>query len=316
MKIVILDALTLGLDVDLSGFGKFGELKIYSTTNKNELSARIALAEIIITNKVIIGRNEFSQAPNLKLICVAATGYNNIDIQAAREKGVVVANVKNYSTESVAQHTFCLILALQNSLYDYVTDTRNGKWSESPIFTMLNYPFTEIAGKKLGIIGYGAIGKRVAEIGKAFGLEVLIGKRPGIIYQGETRVEFTELLSESDMISIHTPLSENTKDLFTIEEFKKMKKSSILINLARGGIVNEADLVNALSSGLIKAAAIDVCGQEPIAKDSELIGLKNLLITPHIAWASFESRMRLLDGIENNISNYLTGNIEAINIAM
>jgi len=315
MNIVILDALTLGLDINLSQFDKFGKVEIYSTTNKDETIARIAAAEIIITNKVVIGRNELNQAPKLKLICVAATGFNIIDLVAAKEKSVVVANVKNYSTDAVAQHTFGLILALQNSLYEYISAVREGAWSESPIFTMLNYPFAEIAGKKIGILGYGTIGKKVAHIAEAFGMEVLIGKRPGIIYESEKRIEFEDLLKESDIISIHTPLSENTKNLFTVEAFKKMKSSAILINVARGGIVNEEDLAYALSHGLIRAAAIDVCEQEPIAKNNNLVGLKNLLVTPHIAWASLESRKRLINGIENNINIFIAGNIQDINLA-
>jgi len=315
MKIVILDDLTLGLDIDLSRFKQFGDLQVFSTTNSNEINDRITTAEIIITNKVVISKNEFLHAPKLKLICVAATGYNNIDLDAAHQNNVVVANVKNYSTESVAQHTFSLILALQNSLIDYIADVRKGEWSKSPVFTMLNHPFNDISGKKIGIIGYGHIGKRVASIAKAFGMEVLIGKRPGIIYNDENRVEFEELLLESDIISIHTPLSDNTKNLFTIEEFKKMKKSAILINVARGGIVNEIDLTLALSTGLIRAAAIDVCEQEPISKENRLNGLTNLLITPHIAWASTESRNRLLEGIENNIKQFILGNIEDMNLA-
>ncbi len=316
MKIVILDALTLGADIDLSRFNQYGKMEIYPTTSKEELSERIKGSEIVITNKVVFGKNDFSNAPLLKLICIAATGYNNIDLESAREKGVVVANVKNYSTESVAQHTFSLILALYGSLTNYVSDVRNGEWSRSPIFTMLNHPFTEISGKKIGILGYGTIGKRVADIAQAFGMDVLIGKRPGIEYQGEKRLDFEVLLKESDIISIHTPLSENTKNLFTIKEMGKMKKSAILINVARGGIVNEADLAIALSTGMIKAAAIDVCEKEPIEKENKLVGLPNLIITPHIAWASAESRNRLLDGIENNIEQYLAGNGNDINLAV
>ncbi len=316
MKIVVLDALTLGLDIDLSQFIKYGELEIYSTTNKEEVNTRIADAEIIVTNKVIIGRSELLQAPKLKLICVAATGFNIIDLEAAREKSIVVSNVKNYSTDSVAQHTFSLILALQNSLYEYITDVRDGAWSKSPIFTMLNHSFDDIAGKKLGIIGYGTIGKKVESIAVAFGMQVLIGKRPGINYGNENRIEFEVLLKESDIITIHTPLSENTKNLFTHSEFKKMKKSAILINVARGGIVNEEDLAQALSNGIIRAAAIDVCEQEPIAKNNQLLSLKNVLITPHIAWASLNSRIKLLNGIEKNIKSFISGNIKDINLAV
>lgn len=314
MLIVLLDALTLGLDSDLSILEKYGELKIYSVTNKNETADRIEFADIVISNKVVLGKEEIAYAKKLKLICVAATGYNNIDLISAKEKGIVVCNVKNYSTESVAQHTFALILALQNSLYENISDVRNGYWAKSPIFTMINHPFNEISGKTIGILGYGTIGKRIAEISNVFGMKVIIGKRPGVLYNDVERVEFSELISVSDIITIHTPLSDNTRNLIGIEEFKKMKKTAILINVARGGIVNEHDLYTALSSKMIKAAAIDVCDQEPIAAGSKLPGLKNLLITPHIAWASVESRKRLLEGIANNIEVFLSGNSDSINL--
>ncbi len=307
MNIKILDAQTLGKDIDLSGFKKFGDVKIFDTTTAAELPARIKDAEIVVTNKVVIGGEEFDYAKNLKLICVAATGYNNIDIEAATKNKIIVANVRNYSTEAVAQHTFSLILAIENSLLDYVSETRNGNWSKSPVFTMLKYPFYEINGKTLGIIGYGTIGKRVAEIAKAFGMKVLIGKRRNVDYQDIGRVEFEELLATSDIISIHTPLSENTRNMFTMAEFEKMKKSAILINAARGGIVNENDLYLALKNGVIRASATDVTVNEPIEAENKLINLPNMFVTPHIAWASLESRQRLIDGIITNIDEFVSG---------
>ncbi len=308
MKIVILDALTLGEDVDLSAFYKLGNTEIFSTTNAEELPARIKNADVLVTNKVIIGKKEFDYAENLKLICIAATGYNNINVAEAKEKGITVANVRNYSTESVAQHTFSLILAIENSLLNYVHETRNGNWSKSPVFTMLNYPFYEISGKTIGIVGYGTIGKRVAEIAKAFGMQVLIGKRKNTDYQDIERVDLDILLKKSDIISIHTPLSDNTRNMFTLSELKKMKKTAILINAARGGIVNESDLYIALKEGFIRAAATDVTEQEPIESDNKLINLENMFITPHIAWASLESRQRLIDGIVQNIKDFIKGN--------
>jgi len=185
MEIVVLDAQTLGNDMDLRRFERFGKLTVYQTTRPEELKERIDNVEIIITNKVVLGKEEMECAKSLKLICVSATGYNNIDILWARKRGIVVANVRNYSTESVAQHTFSLILALENSLIDYIQDTREGKWMDSPVFTMLNYPFRELKGRKLGILGYGNIGKRVAQNGRAFGMHILIGKRKGIEYDGQ-----------------------------------------------------------------------------------------------------------------------------------
>ena len=316
LEIVILDSLTLGTDIDLSIFDKYGKTTIYKTTSDKESQNRIRNADIVITNKVKIGKNELDTASNLKLICVAATGYNNIDIEASKRKGLAVVNVKNYSTTAVAQNTFSLILALENSLVSYISETRSGKWSESPIFTMINYPIFELNGKKLGILGYGAIGQRVAEIGKAFGMEVLIGKRPNFCYtDDESRVDFEQLLADSDIISIHTPLSEDTQNLFSLPQLEKMKSSAVLINTARGGIINEDDLYIALKNGIIRAAAIDVVGSEPIDEGCKLLELDNILITPHIAWASYESRMRLIEGIINNIEKFLTGTIDEINLA-
>ncbi len=316
MEIVVLDALTLGGDIGLSCFERYGKLTLYQTTKPDEIGNRISKAGIVITNKVVFGKKEFELAPQLKLICVAATGYNNIDLNAARQKGIVVSNVRNYSTEGVAQHTFSLILALENSLVDYITDTRAGLWEKSPVFTMLKYPFNEISGKKLGIIGYGAIGKRVAEIAKAFGMQVLIGKRKDIQYQGIERVDFDFLLRESDIISIHTPLTQQTENLFTYNELIRMKPSALLINVARGGIVNEKDLYRALSEGKIRGAALDVAETEPMSPENKLKDLKNVLISPHIAWASFQSRQRLIEGICLNIERFLGGRGSEINLAL
>lgn len=315
MRIVILDSETFGADIDLSVFQQLGETTIFERTSPVDTIKRITQAEIIITNKVVVGKKEMENSPNLKLICVAATGYNNIDIEAAKEHNIIVTNVRNYSTEAVAQHTFGLILTLQNSILNYVEETRNDNWSKSSMFCMLNHPFYELSGKTIGIIGFGAIGKKVTEIAKAFGMKVLIGKRPNIEYNDTERVSIDKLLSESDIVSIHTPLSENTKNLINIESIKKMKPSALLINVARGGIVNEDDLHFALQSNLIRGAATDVMATEPIEPKHKLITLKNLIITPHMAWASLESRQRLIKGIVSNIECFMEGKGESINLA-
>jgi len=304
MKIVLLDAATLGTDVNLSLIEKEGDLMVYQITKPEETVDRIKDVDIIITNKVVIGKSEMEQAANLKLICVAATGMNNIDLNEAEKQNVSVANVKNYSTEAVAQHTISLILALQNSLVNFNKESKSGNWSKSPIFTMLNHPFYELKGKKLGIIGYGTIGKRVAEMAKVFGMEILVGKRKGVAYDDDKRVAFDYLLKESDIITVHTPLSENTQNLFGANEFKQMKSSAIIINTARGGIINEDDLFYALKDRIIRAAAIDVTEKEPIPANHPLLGLENIIITPHIAWTSAESRKKLVDGIVDNIKGY------------
>jgi len=316
MEIAVLDALTLGNDVNLKIFEKYGNLTIFKTTSEFELDNRISNADIVISNKVVLNQNAIEKSAKLKLICVAATGYNNINIEAARRKGIVVSNVRNYSTEGVAQHTFSLILALENSLFDYVSNTRSGLWAKSPVFTMLNHPFNEIKGKKLGIIGYGSIGRRVAEIARAFGMHILIGKRKGIVYEGKERMELDVLFRETDILTIHTPLSDNTLNLITMRELELMKTSAILINVARGGIVNEKDLYAALKKKTIRAAAIDVSEIEPIKPENPLPALENLLITPHMAWASYQSRIRLIEGIMHNIDKFINGQGADINLAI
>ncbi|OQY05370.1 MAG: hypothetical protein B6I20_01405 [Bacteroidetes bacterium 4572_117] len=312
MQIVILDTATLGTDINFSILEKERDLTKYQTTNSSQTAKRIESADIIITNKVIIGKNEMQNAKKLKLICVAATGTNNIDIEEAKKRDIVVANVKNYSTEAVAQHTISLILSLQNSLIEFANETKSGNWSKSPIFTMLNHPFNELKGKKLGVIGYGTIGKRLAELAKVFGVEILVGKRKGINYNDTQRIDIEILIRESDIISIHTPLTESTKNLFSAKEFKMMKKSAFIINTARGGIINENDLYNALKNKDIRAAAIDVTENEPIQANHPLLELDNIIITPHIAWTSVESRKKLFEGIVNNIKLFKAGRSKEI----
>lgn len=302
MKIVFLDSLSLG-GKNLKRFEKFGEFIEYSTTSPNELQQRIEDADIVITNKVLFGKNELQYGKKLKLICIAATGVNNVDIPAANSLGIKVINVKDYSTESVAQMTMTFILNLSSSLISY--NDLSGDWPKSPIFTMLKYPFFDLKGKTLGIIGYGAIGKKVEELAKSFGMKTIISQRPRTEKVETGRVSFETLLKESDFITIHSPLNENTNQLFDIETLSKMKKTSFLINTARGPIVVEEDLAKALKNGIISGAAIDVMQKEPPSHDNPLLNAPNLIITPHIAWASNESLEKLLTGIENNISMFL-----------
>lgn len=311
MKIIFLDSSTLG-SKDLSRFKDLGEFIEYKTTNKEELESRIKDTEIIITNKVILGRNELSLGKNLKLVCISATGYNNIDLIAAKELGIKVINVKDYSTESVAQMTLTYILNLSSSLIQYNNLSKNGAWAKSPIFTRLDYPFFNLKGKKLGLIGYGAIGKRVEELARVFGMEILISERPRTENITEGRIAFDQVLKEADFISIHAPLNANTESLFDLDTFKKMKKEAFLINTARGPIINENDLYLVLKDGIIKGAAIDVMRQEPPQADNPLFTLENIIITPHIAWASNESIDTLLEGIVNNIENFLSGKLVGI----
>lgn len=308
MKIVFLDSLSLG-GQELSRFNKFGTFVEYKTSNSFELPERIKDAEVIITNKVILGEKEFLFAPKLKLICICATGVNNVDIPAARKKGIAVINVKDYSTESVAQMTLTFMLNLSSSFIAYDKLIKDGAWPESPIFTMLNYPFYNLKGKTLGIIGYGAIGKRVEELARVFGMNILISQRPRTKEIVEGRVAFEELIRNSDFISIHSPLNENTESLFNMDVFKLMKKTSFFINTARGPIVVEEDLARALKEGIIRGAAIDVMKKEPPSKDNPLFEAPNLIIMPHMAWASSESIETLLLGVEKNIEDFIKGNL-------
>ena len=309
MKIVFLDSLSLG-GKDLSRFNNFGEFTEYSTTSPFELKERIEDVDIIITNKVFLGKTELEFGKKLKLVCIAATGVNNIDISAAKDLGIKVINVKDYSTESVAQMTMTFILNLSSSLIPY-NDLRS-EWPESKVFTMVKLPFSDLRGKTLGIIGYGAIGKRVEEMAKVFGMKTLISQRPRTTETTEGRIGFEELLEKADFITIHAPLNENTENLFDLESFRKMKKTSFLINTARGPIIVEEDLARALKEKIIAGAAIDVMRKEPPNSDNPLFEAPNLIITPHIAWASNESLEGLLLGIENNIEKFNKGTLESL----
>jgi len=314
MKITVLDKSTLGDDLDFSILEKEGNITYYNTTLPWQTIERIADADIIVTNKVVIGEKEMNASPNLKLICVAATGYNNIDIKAANEKNIIVTNVKGYSTDSVAQHLFAYLLKIYNSTDVYTEMTKNGKWQNSETFTILSNPILELKNKNLGIIGYGSIGKRVAVIAKAFGMKILIAKIPNREYSDDYHIEFEDVIRQADILTIHTPLSQTTKNLITLKEMKMMKKSAILINLARGGIVNEQDLHKAIIEKEISYAIVDVLTQEPPKSGNRLLETPNILITPHIAWTSIEARRELLKGIVLNIQKFRSGKSQEIAI--
>jgi glycerate dehydrogenase len=314
MKIVFLDADTLGNDLNFSGLQSEGSLDIYPITPREKLAERLAGADIVITNKVPLSAAEMDMAPNLKLICVAATGYNIINVAEATKRNIPVANVKAYSTEAVVQLTFALILAVENALPQFITDVKDGSWQKSPIFTLLTYPIFELAGKTLGCIGYGNIGKRVAEVASAFGMNILVGNLQRKEDKKNERVPLDYLLKNSDIISIHCPLTEKTRNLIGAKELAMMKKSAILVNTARGGIVNEDDLYEALANKTIRAAAFDVLSTEPPVDGNKLIGLPNMIVTPHIAWTSVESRQRLLNGLVSNIREFKAGNAKKIRV--
>lgn len=308
MKIVFLDTNTVGKLSELDELKKFGEVIFYPFTNYEEAAAKINAAEIIITNKVVIDRKIIETSPMLKLICVAATGMNNIDLACAQEKKIVVKNAKGYSTDSVAQLSFGLILNLLNHISFYDSYVKSGKYSSGKIFTNLSREIIQIKGKTIGIIGLGAIGQRVAEIAKVFGASVIYysasGKNNNRSYR---KVTLEELLSTSDIISIHAPLNDLTRNLIGYEQLGKMKRTALLINAGRGGIVPETDLARALDENLIAAAAIDVYEQEPIPVSNPLLKIKNpekIILTPHIAWSALEARQELLRQVIGHIKDY------------
>jgi len=308
MKIILLDTKTLGTDLDLSPLEKFGEIIKYETTSKDETLRHIQDAEIIITNKVVISKEVMQNSPNLKLIAIAATGMNNVDLEAAKALNIGVKNVAGYSTTSVVQHTFAMAFHLIAKLSYYNRTVKDGTWSKSNLFTDVSQPFNEIAGKSWGIIGLGTIGKEVAHIAQAFGVQVNYYSTSGRNKINDYHhYELEELLKKSDIISIHCPLNEKTENLINESNLSLLKNNAILLNLGRGGIINEQDLAQALDKQKFYTG-LDVITTEPISTDNPLMHIKNrdqLLITPHMAWASVEAREKLLVGIVNNIEIFL-----------
>ena len=309
MKIVFLDVKTIGEDIDLSGFERFGEVVKYGFSSTEEARERTRDADVIILNKVQINEQSIGGAKHLKLVCVTATGTNNLDKEYLAERGIEWRNVAGYSTESVAQHTFGLLFFLLEKLAYYDDYVKTERYVEDTIFTHFENVFHEISGKTWGIIGLGNIGRRVADIAKVFGCKVIYYSTSGRNDQsGYERVDFETLLAESDIVSVHAPLDANTQGLMNAEAFAKMKETAIFLNLGRGPIVVEADLANALETGQIAAAGLDVLAVEPMSRENPLLRIKDsnrLIITPHIAWASVEARTRLMKTIEGQIQEFL-----------
>jgi lactate dehydrogenase-like 2-hydroxyacid dehydrogenase len=307
--IVFLDAETLGEVTGYYHLTRMGNLTVYPSTGPEHRIERIQGHEIIITNKVVIDREIMEACPAIRLICIAATGMNNVDLESAEELGILVKNVAGYSTESVVQHTFSTLFYLMGKIPYYDKYVKEGRYAVSGLFTHQGKPFNELSGKNYGIIGFGTIGKRVASVAEAFGARVAYFSTSGNnLHAGFPSVSLNELLQNSDVISIHCPLNENTRNMLGQEQFRLMKKTALLLNMGRGGIVNEPELARALDEGLIAGAGLDVLGIEPPEPSNPLLHLKQpekLLITPHIAWASCESRDRLMEGIIQNIAAYL-----------
>ena len=307
-SIVILDAATLGDDISLAPLEALGDVTRYRTTLPDERIEHIANADIVVTNKVVIDEAVMMRAPKLKLICVAATGMNNIDLAAAERLGIEVRNVKGYSTHSVAQHTFAMLFYLLEHLRYYDDVTKDGRWSVSGLFTDVSHPFFEIRGKKWGIIGFGEIGQEVARLATAFGAHVAYYSTSGLNLSHEyVHQPLDVLLETSDIVSIHAPLTEKTLMLINETNLPLLKDKAILLNLGRGGIINETDLAFELDRREIYAG-LDVLETEPIEETNPLLHIEHkerLLITPHIAWTSVEARKTLIEGIARNIKEYL-----------
>ena len=312
MKIVVLDGYGLNPgDLSWSGWEALGELKVYDRTSPSELLERSEGAEVLITNKTLITANDMALLPELKYIGVLATGYNVVDIDEAKARGIVVTNIPAYSTASVAQMVFAHVLNITQRVGYYANENTHGRWTNNPDFCYWDTNLVELDGKKMGIVGYGNIGKATARIALAFGMEVLAytSKDQKDLPQGVKKATLDELFAESDVISLHCPLTPDTKELVNANRLKTMKPSAILINTGRGPLVNEQDLADALNEGRIAGAGLDVLSVEPSVAGNPLLSAKNCFITPHIAWATKEARTRLMDIAINNLRSYQEGNI-------
>lgn len=307
MKLIITDWATLsGGGVTLEQFSRYGEVTAYDFTAPEQLASRLTDADAMLCNKTSVPAEIFNQCPNLRYIGVCATGYNNIDIAAAKAHGVTVCNAGMYSTEAVAQHTFALMLHHYSRVAEYDAAVRDGAWKRAKTFSIMPYPLQELAGKTLSVIGYGSIGKKVAAIGKAFDMHVIVATRTKPQSCPYPLVSIDEAFAQADVLTLHTPLTEQTANMVNRKRLETMKSTALLINTARGGLVAEKDLAWALQNGTIAGAALDVLTDEPM-KDTPLFGLKNCTITPHVAWTPLETRQRLLSIVEENLRCYLAG---------
>lgn len=310
MKITILDGYGLNPgDLSWDWLNKYGEVKIYDRTSPSELMERAADADAIFTNKVVINAETLSSLPNLKYIGVLATGYNIVDVKTAKRLGITVTNIPAYSTDSVAQMVFALLLAITNRVEHYAVENHKGRWSNNPDFCYWDSPLMELAGKTFGIVGLGNIGKAVARIANAFGMKVVAftSKKQEELPIGIQKVTLDQLFSESDVLSLHCPLTPETNNIVNAERLKLMKPTAILINTGRGPLIDEQAVANALKAGKLGAFGADVLSSEPPAEDNPLLSAPNAFITPHIAWATVEARRRLMEICEGNLSAFVSG---------
>ena len=312
MKIIVLDGYGLNPgDLNWKGFEELGELTVYDRTMPSELLERAAGAEVLVTNKTLITAENMAALPELKYIGVLATGYNVVDIDAAKARGIVVTNIPAYSTASVAQMVFAHILNVTQRVGYYADENKQGRWTRNADFCYWDTNLVELEGKKMGIVGFGNIGQATARIAQAFGMEVCVysSKPQFALPSGIKKMELDELFAECDVVSLHCPLTPDTKEMVNAERLSKMKPNAILINTGRGPLINEQDLADALNEGRIAAAGLDVLSVEPSVENNPLLSAKNCFITPHIAWATLEARTRLMNIAVQNLKSYLNGQI-------
>ncbi|AWV99561.1 D-2-hydroxyacid dehydrogenase [Arcticibacterium luteifluviistationis] len=310
MNIVFLDAFTsTPEELDLSELEQIGTLKMYDRTPYDQIVERAKDADIVLTNKAVLDEKIISQLSKLRYIGVTATGYNVVDLDAAAQRGIPVTNAKNYSSMSVAQHVFAMLLSFTNRIAEH---NNPDKWVASPDFCYYDFTLTELAGKTLGLVGIGDIGEKVAKVAEAFEMNVLVNRKSNKAHAKYKTVDLDELLSQSDFVSLHCPLTEDNAGFINSESLAKMKKSAILVNTGRGPLVNDADLRKALDSGAIAGAAIDVVSQEPPTNGNPLFGAKNLIVSPHVAWATLEARKKLFKIVTDNIKAWQEG--EPVNV--
>ena len=321
LKIVYLDRITAG-PIDLKErFFKYGEYIEYGDTDSSEIDERIKDVDVVITTRIKLGKKQFEKAKKLKLILITATGFNHIDVKSANEFGIKVANVSGYSTNSVAQLAITFLLNELTPVNRYYEEVKNGRWMDITVPDYQKYPIDDVNGKILGIVGFGNIGKRIAQVAEILGMEVMVAKntekdtaKTGSVIEkdGFSRYALDEVLEKCDVLTLHVPLTDSTRNLINLEKMKKMKKSAVILNLARGPVINQEDLYFALKNKIIKSAAVDVTSVEPIEKNSKLFELDNILITPHIAWKSEKSMIKLMDDVEKNLKLFLEGRLEGL----
>lgn len=311
MKLVILDGYAANPgDLSWDSLRRFGALTVYDRTPQPLAVGRVGDADIVITNKVLITAELLDSCPNVKMVCVMATGYNTVDTEAAKARGVVVCNVPAYSTDSVAQLTMALLLEICMRTGEHSASVHAGEWTRSGDYSYTVAPLIELAGKTMGVVGMGSIGRRVAQLASAFGMDIVFSTRtprPELEKEGYRELAFDALLAESDVVSLHVPLTEKTTGLINAAALNKMKRGAILLNTTRGAVLVEADVADALKSGHLYAAGVDVLSSEPPRADNPLLSAPNCVITPHIAWAPKEARARLLDTVLENVALYLQG---------